>query len=253
MSHPATVAPGLADAVAPSLAGPAAGALLAAQFALIWTTFFVLSSTIDWPASLDDPASVALPRLLENEGAVMLGYLAYLMAALLLVPAAAAVNARLGLRGSWAGLLLVLAGLSAIAKAIGITRWLFAMPALARAYVEPGADQGAISLIFETLNAHAGGIGEILGVAVCSGAWTVLAGVGRAGPLRALGAGGRRLRRADRARPVLDHPRRLRRRARALADDHQHLVAVRASRARAVVRGCSLGSALTLASKGTPP
>lgn len=166
---PLMIVPGAAQ-------GRAAGALLVAQFVAIWTTFFVLSAAIGWPASLDDPVSVALPRLLENEASVMLGYGAYMIAALLLVPAATAVNARLGLGGAFAGLLLALAALSAMAKAIGISRWLFAMPALAQAYQAPGADQSAIALIFDTLNAHAGGIGEVLGVGLFSGAWTALAG-----------------------------------------------------------------------------
>jgi hypothetical protein len=45
-------------------------------------------------------------------------------------------------------------------KAIGITRWLFAMPVLADAFVAPGADQAQIGIVFEMLNAWAGGIGE---------------------------------------------------------------------------------------------
>jgi hypothetical protein len=181
-----------AAAVPPNAAGRAAGATLAVQFALIWTTFFLLSSAIGWPASLDDPAAIALPRLLENEGAVLLGYGFYLAAALLLVPAAAALNARLGLTGPLAGFLLALAVMSAVAKAIGITRWLFAMPVLARLYVEPGADQGAVALVFEALNAYAGGIGEILGVGLLTGLWTALAGraLMRQGSRAATWAGG---------------------------------------------------------------
>ena len=38
-----------------------------------------LGAAVDWPASLDDPASIALPRLAENEGAVYFGYFAYLL------------------------------------------------------------------------------------------------------------------------------------------------------------------------------
>lgn len=157
-------------------AGRLAAATLIAQFLLIFTTFAVLSSAINWPASLDDPASVALPRLITQAGPVMLGYGSYLIAALLLVPATAGLNGRLGLSGPIAGLALSLATLSAIAKAIGISRWLFAMPGLAQAYVAPGADQPTVSLIYETLNAYAGGIGEALGVGLVSGVWTLLIG-----------------------------------------------------------------------------
>ncbi|MDX2236233.1 MAG: DUF4386 family protein [Hyphomonadaceae bacterium] len=146
------------------------------QFVLIWTTFFILSDAINWPASLDDPAFIALPRLVEHEGAVLAGYGAYLIGAVLLVPAAAALNASLGLKGGLAGAILALATLSAMAKTVGITRWLFVMPELAHAYMEPGADRATIALLFDALNAYAGGVGEIVGVGLMSGAWTILIG-----------------------------------------------------------------------------
>lgn len=151
--------------------------LLAAQFALLWTTFFILSSAIGWPATLDDPASIALPRVIENLGAVMSGYSAYLVAAILVVPASASLVVRLVLSRTTSTLLIGLAVLSAIAKAIGITRWLFAMPTLAEAFVAPGADQAQISIVFDMLNAWAGGIGEVLGVGLFSGLWTIVLGI----------------------------------------------------------------------------
>ncbi len=82
------------------------------------------------------------------------------MVGILLVPAAAALNARLGLSGAMASITMALAIMSAVGKSIGITRWLFAMPGLAQAYVSPGAYQPGIAQLYETLNAYAGGIGE---------------------------------------------------------------------------------------------
>ena len=134
-------------------------------------------SATGWPATLDDPASIALPRLLDNLGAVLPGYSAYLLAAILIVPASAALVGRLSLSRTTAILLIGFAVLSSIAKAIGITRWLFAMPVLAEAFVAPGADQAQISLVFEMLNAWAGGIGEILGVGLFGGLWTIVVGI----------------------------------------------------------------------------
>lgn len=150
--------------------------LLAAQFVLLWTTFFILSAATGWPATLDDPASIALPRVLDNLGAVLSGYSAYLLAAILIVPASAALIGRLNLSRGTAILLIGLAVLSAIAKAIGITRWLFAMPVLADAFVAPGADQAQIGIVFDMLNAWAGGIGEVLGVGLFGGLWTIVVG-----------------------------------------------------------------------------
>ena len=161
----------------PAAYGRLAAAALITQFLLILATFAILSSAIDWPASLDDPAALALPRLITQASPVMIGYGAYLIAALLLVPATVGLIGRLGLSGPIAGLAIALATLSAIAKAIGISRWLFAMPGLAQAYVAPGADQATVALLYETLNAYAGGIGEVLGVGLVSGVWTLLFGM----------------------------------------------------------------------------
>jgi hypothetical protein len=158
----------------PPSAGKWAALFLITQFVLMWSAFFILSSAINWPISLDDPASVALPRVLAQSGPMMTGYSCYLLVGLLLVPATAALNERLGLTGGLAGATLALATFSAIAKSIGITRWLFAMPVLAQAYGAPGADQATIAVIFEALNAYAGGIGEILGVGLMSGLWTLI-------------------------------------------------------------------------------
>ncbi|MBX9745260.1 MAG: hypothetical protein K2X34_00060, partial [Hyphomonadaceae bacterium] len=113
-------------------------------------------------------------RLIAEADAVAIGYACYLLVGLLLIPATAALNTRLGLGGGLAAATMALATFSAIAKSIGITRWLFAMPGLAQAYVAPGADQAGITLLYETLNAYAGGIGEILGVGLMSGLWTLL-------------------------------------------------------------------------------
>lgn len=141
-------------------AGLIAGFFLIAQFVLMWVTFFVLSSSINWPASLDDPASIALPRLLDHYGSVMTGYSLYLLVALLLVPATAALNRRFGLTGTLEQTALALAIISAMAKAIGITRWLFAMPTLAQAYAS-GANRATIELLFTTLNAYGGGLARL--------------------------------------------------------------------------------------------
>ena len=49
------------------------------QGLLIFVPTVVLGAAVNWPESLSDPASIALPRLAENEGAVRFGYVAYLV------------------------------------------------------------------------------------------------------------------------------------------------------------------------------
>lgn len=175
---PTSIALSASDRAAPSsdTGRWSSAGLLLAQFVLLWTTFFILSAATGWPATLDDPAAIALPRVLDNLGSVLFGYTTYLLAAILIVPASAVLVRRLNLSPVTANLLVGLAVLSAIAKAIGITRWLFAMPVLAEAFVAPGSDQGQIALVFDMLNAWAGGIGEILGVGLFAGLWTIVLG-----------------------------------------------------------------------------
>lgn len=59
------------------------GVVSLVQGLLIFIPTIVLGQAIGWPASLGDPASVALPRLLEQESAVRLGYSAYLVYSML--------------------------------------------------------------------------------------------------------------------------------------------------------------------------
>lgn len=144
------------------------------QFILMGAAYLILSGAINWPMSLDDPASVALPRMLANADAVMIGYCCYLMVSLLMIPATAAFNTRFGLSGSRANLTMALATFAAMSKTIGIGRWLFVMPSLAQAYVAPDSDKASIEQIFAAFNAYAGGIGEVMGVGFATGVWTLL-------------------------------------------------------------------------------
>ena len=68
------------------------------------------------------------------------------------------------------------------------------MPALATSFVDPATSEGsraALAAIYEAFNAYAGGVGEILGVGLFAGTWTILisAALIRSG-LRILGSAG---------------------------------------------------------------
>lgn len=141
------------------------------QGLLLFVPLIVLGSAIEWPASLGDPASVALPRLLENESAVRLGYVAYLaysvlfaVTVILLLRYAESRRAAIGL-GS---LIAAFAIASTIARSIGIVRWLAPMPDLADAYEATGSEteRASIAVTFEALNSYGGTIGEVLGVSI---------------------------------------------------------------------------------------
>lgn len=163
--------------------------MLIVQFVLMFVALFVLGSAINWPASLDEPASVNLPLILEQRGAVALGYSSYFLSSLLLAPIALLLfQLERGSRSNAA--LLVGAGfgvLASFAKLLGISRWLLMMPALAEAYVDPAASEAtraAITVTYDAFNNYAGGVGEVLGVALLSGLWTLLVSVALLHPNR---------------------------------------------------------------------
>ncbi len=158
------------------LPGRYAAFFLILQYCLMLSAFIILSSAINWPVSLDDPADIALPRVIAQATPMTIGYVCYGLVALLFVPATAALNTRLGITGPLAGATLALAAISTVAKLIGICRWLFAMPVLAQAYVQPGSDKATLTVLFDVLNSYAGNIGEIIGVSLVSGIWTLIMG-----------------------------------------------------------------------------
>jgi hypothetical protein len=157
-----------------------AALLLLAQFAGMWAAFFILMPAINWPASLDEPPSVILPLILDQAGPVLAGYSAYLAHALLLIPLAVLLRGTLGMTAALGRMAVALGVLAGLAKALGIVRWLFLMPGLAAAYVDPAtteAGRAAIEVVYGAFNAYAGGVGEVLGVGLFAGLWTIMVSV----------------------------------------------------------------------------
>jgi hypothetical protein len=152
-----------------------AAGLLAVEGLLAFVPLAVLGNAIGWPASLGDPAAVALPRLLENEGAVRFGYLAYLAYSVLFLPVAIWTTRTLtrGDDGPLTRLAVGFAVASTLARCIGILRWLTAMPVLARTFeaTPEGPGRDALVAVYDVLNAFGGGIGELLGVSLFAVGW----------------------------------------------------------------------------------
>jgi hypothetical protein len=144
-------------------------ALLLSQFVFQFAALFILGSAINWPASLDEPAAVTLPLILEQRNAVALGYTSYFLSALLLAPIAVLI-AHLTAKGRGRALMLVAASIGVLASFAKL------LPLLAQSYTAPGASEAvlaATTVTFDAFNAYAGGVGELLGVAFLSGLWTL--------------------------------------------------------------------------------
>jgi hypothetical protein len=157
-----------------------AAIFLIIEFLLIFAPLIILGAAIDWPASLDEPASVNLPLILNHYAAMMTGYSIYLAYSLLFWPMAYLTGRAIVISDTGNTLFRVATGfaaLSTLARALGIVRWLFAMPVLAQLYTNTATTENvknSISMVYEMLNAYAGGIGELLGVSLFASIWLVL-------------------------------------------------------------------------------
>jgi hypothetical protein len=159
------------------------GSLLIADALLSFAPLAVLGAAIGWPASLGKPAAEQLAAIAAAPDAVALGYGLYLLYSILIAPLMIGLAARVfgGLHSPLAMTVAAFGALSALARSIGILRWLTVMPALATAHA--GADPAAraqIELLFGAVTAYGGGIGELLGVSLfmalalallCIGGW----------------------------------------------------------------------------------
>ena len=175
----------ISDAAVPTKAraGRWLGGLLIAEALFAFAPVAVLGPAIGWPASLRSPAAVQLAAIADHPGALSLGYGLYLAYSLLIAPVLIGLAARtLGsLARPLAATVVAFAALSALARSIGILRWLTVMPVLAQRHAgaEPTA-RASIELVFDALTSYGGGIGELLGVSVfmamallllCGAAW----------------------------------------------------------------------------------
>ena len=159
------------------------GVLAIVASLIIFVPLIVLGAAIGWPGSLDDPAAEALPRLLENESAVRLGYIVYLAYSVLLLPVGIAITrwADGGRTAISTGALIAMgfAVVSSGMRTIGIIRWLSAMFPLADAWESADAtEQTIIAIQFEALNNYGGAIGELLGVSLFAALWVAVTALG---------------------------------------------------------------------------
>jgi hypothetical protein len=124
--------------------------------------YAALAALYDYPQVLRRPAAEALRAFAQGGAPLILAWYAFMIAALALVPVAAALSitaARLA-RTPALALGAALAGaLAGTVQAIGLSRWVFVVPALAQ-----NAESSAAQASFDLLNAYGGvAVGEHLG------------------------------------------------------------------------------------------
>jgi hypothetical protein len=150
---------------------------------LIFAPLIILGAAIEWPDSLDFAVAKVLPLIREHMGEVRLGYGIYLLYSLLWIGLGASVAWLACRNEGGTGILVSLAAslgcVSAVARSIGIIRWLTASSEFASFY--PSPDDMAVNRSIEAaqtaVNAWGGAIGEVLGVALFASAWLVVVSI----------------------------------------------------------------------------
>ena len=141
--------------------------------------FFELGRSFDYPNILRKPPEEVLRRFAAGGSGLLLRWQALLLSALGMLPVVALLAVALDTAPGFTGLALVLGTAAALVQAIGLVRWPFAVPELARRYAaaegpDGAAEQRAIVVEFATLNRLFGvGIGEHLGY-LLTGLWTLV-------------------------------------------------------------------------------
>lgn len=132
--------------------------------------FAILGSSFHYPDILREPSAIVLDRFHSGGAGLVLTWYAFMLSAALMIPVAAALATQLPALADrpTARMLTLLAGSAAgLLQAIGLSRWVFAVPALARIHTDPAATDAAraqAQATFDMLNNWGGvAIGEHLG------------------------------------------------------------------------------------------
>src|SRR4051794_5640322 len=143
--------------------------------------FAALAARFDYPDILRQPTADVLARFRAGGTPLVLTWWAFALTAVLLAPLAV-VLAR-AIDDADATLLAVattVGVLAALVQFLGLVRWPFLVPYLARAAAEPNASEArreAVDVVFGAFNRYLGvAVGEHLGYGL-TGAWTALTGI----------------------------------------------------------------------------
>lgn len=153
-----------------SAARPAAAFSALALAVAFNVPFAMLAATYDYPDVLRRPTGEALDLFAAGGASLILTWHAFALTALALVPVAIALSItpkRVAERPALAIGAAIAGALAGLAQAIGLWRWVFVIPGLARTHADPNATpeaRFAAEQAFAVLNQYGGvAIGEHLG------------------------------------------------------------------------------------------
>lgn len=158
----------------------AAGVVLIVAPLWFSATFALLGKRFDYPDILRRPTAEILERFRAGGSSLILLWWTFMLSGVLLIAGAVLLGQVLGFGGivPVATTIGVLAGL---VQMLGLLRWVYVVPALARAYADPALEpeqREVHAAVFRALHQYLGvGVGEHLGY-LFTGIWSVLIGVG---------------------------------------------------------------------------
>jgi hypothetical protein len=143
--------------------------------------FGMLAARFDYPDVLRKPTGEVLERFLAGGRPLVLLWWAFALTALALTPAVVLLSSSIAdADGTLLAIATVTGVLASLVQVLGLIRWPFLVPYLARAAADPGASEPrreAVDIVFQAFNRYLGvAVGEHLGYAL-TGAWTMLAGI----------------------------------------------------------------------------
>ena len=144
--------------------------------------FFELGRAFDYPNILRREPDEILRRFAAGGAGLILRWEALLVSALAMLPLVALLGVALGASAPLTAATIVVGAAAGLVQAIGLVRWPFAVPELARRYVaadgpEAESIRRSIEVVFATLHRLLGvGIGEHLGY-LLTGLWTILVAI----------------------------------------------------------------------------
>ncbi len=143
--------------------------------------YFGLARRFDYPDILRRPTDDILRCFLAGGVGLKLLWYGFMLTAVLFAPLAVLVGQVLADDGGNVVVTAIVVGvLASVVQFLGLARWPFLVPGLARTYVDPSASESrreAAIVVFESVHRYLGvAIGECLGY-LLTGAWTVLVGV----------------------------------------------------------------------------
>jgi hypothetical protein len=157
----------------------AAGVVLVVAPLWFNSTFALLGKRFEYPDILRRPTSEILERFRSGGSGLILLWWTFMLSGLLLIAGVVLLGQVLGFAGV-VPVAVTVGVLAGLVQMLGLLRWVYAVPAIARAYTDSTlAEQREIhAAVFRALHQYLGvGVGEHLGY-LFTGLWSALIGIG---------------------------------------------------------------------------